>query len=202
MKLLTKKDIVSALATGITTGIIAWRILVFLGVALPFGLDAVLLAIIIPPLWVAGVQLGYFLGVFWRPMRQFGRFASIGFANAMVDFGILYLLIGISGLATGVAYSAFKALSFSVASTHSYLWNKYWTFDAAASRGGITEVGRFIVVAIFSLIINVGLASAVVALRPAGIATDLWAGVGAVVGAAGGLISNFAGLRLFVFGRK
>ena len=56
MKMLTTWDVKAATITGLTTGIIAWRILVFLGHVLPFGVPPVLLVIVVPVLWVAGVQ--------------------------------------------------------------------------------------------------------------------------------------------------
>jgi putative flippase GtrA len=202
MKIVNQKDIVSGVITGATTGIIAWRILVFLGTMLPMGIDPSILPLVIPILWVAGVQLGYFLGRFIRPFTQFGRFACIGFANAAVDFGVLYILIAATGLAEGGAYATFKAASFAVATLHSYLWNKYWTFEAATTAGGKSEILSFVSVALASLVVNVGAASLVVALRPETIAITSWAGVGAVVGSATALVFSFIGFRVFVFKKK
>ncbi|MCC6934190.1 MAG: GtrA family protein [Candidatus Yanofskybacteria bacterium] len=202
MRSLSSRDVSSALVTGFTTGIIAWRILLFLGHPLPFGIAPGVLVPLIPALWLAGVQLGYLLGMVFRPFVQFGRFAAIGFANAAVDFGVLYAFIAATGLATGGAYAAFKAVSFSVATVHSYLWNKYWAFDAGRSRGGQREVLAFLGVALSSLLVNVGAASVVVALRPATFAVASWAGIGAVVGSAAALVFSFTGFRLFVFNRR
>lgn len=202
MKTLSARDISSSLVTGFTTGIIGWRILLFLGHPLPFNLPPGLLVPLVPVLWLAGVKLGYILGAVFRPFVQFGRFAAIGFANAAVDFGVLYAFIAATGDASGGAYTAFKAVSFSVATVHSYLWNKYWAFDAAGSRGGQREVAAFLSVAVTSLLVNVGAASAVVALRPETFAVASWAGIGAVVGSAAALIFSFTGFRLFVFKRR
>jgi len=199
MKIVSQKDVVSAVITGLTTGIIGWRILDFLGRALPMGIDPIILVLLVPIAWVLGVQLGYFLGMMFRPFTQFGRFACIGFANAAVDFGILYLLIAYSGLAAGFAYAIFKATSFAVATVHSYLWNKYWTFEAAHTAGGKSEFFSFIGVALASLIVNVVVASFVVILRPASFDAAAWAGVGAIAGSASALIFSFIGFRMFVF---
>jgi len=202
MRIVNKKDVLSALATGLTTGVISWRILAFLGKGLPMGVPPVVLVFIIPVAWVAGVQLGYFLSSFFRPFAQFGKFACIGFANAMVDFGVLYVLIGYTGLAEGSAFSLFKAISFSFATVHSYLWNKYWAFDAARTSGGSTEAVSFIGVSLASLLVNVAAASVVVSLRPETVAVASWAGVGAIVGSAVALIFSFTGFRVFVFKKK
>jgi putative flippase GtrA len=203
MKLLSRRDIRSALITGLTTGIIAWRILVFLDASLPLGVPPAALALIVPLCWLAGVQLGYFLGMFVRPFVQFGRFAAIGFTNAAVDFGVLYLGIALTGIASGSGYSLLKGLSFLVATLHSYLWNKYWAFDAGGSRGGTREAASFMSVAVVSILVNVGVASLVVAAGPLfGLTAAAWAGVGAAAGSATSLILSFVGFRLFVFRKK
>lgn len=203
MKLLSRRDTYSALATGLITGLIAWRILVFLDKGLPFGFSPALLVGVIPVLWLAGVQFGYLLSVVFSPMEQFGKFVAIGFANAAVDFGVLYLFIGLTGHTGGGYYALFKAVSFSCGVVHSYFWNKYWAFDAGqrAITGG--EVLSFLGVALASLVINVGSASAVIAVHaPDGITPASWDGIGAMVGSAVALIFNFIGLRAFVFGKK
>ena len=203
MKLLSRRDIRSAFLTGLTTGVIAWRILVFLGGSLPLGIPPVALVLIVPMLWLAGVQLGYFLGMFVRPFVQFGRFAAIGFTNAAVDFGVLYLGIALTGVAAGAGYSALKAFSFLIATIHSYLWNKYWAFDAGGSQGGAREASAFASVAVVSILINVGVASLVVAAGPLfGLDERAWAGIGAAAGSATSLILSFIGFRLFVFKKK
>lgn len=202
MRIVNQKDVVSAVVTGLTTGIIGWRILVFLGNTLPLGIAPIALVPLVPVLWVVGVQFGYFLSAYFRPFAQFGRFACIGFANALVDFGVLYVLIGFTGLAEGGAYAFFKAVSFAFATVHSYLWNKYWAFDAARTAGGSREAISFITVALASLVVNVGAASFVVALRPESVAVASWAGIAAVIGSATALVFSFTGFRVFVFKKK
>lgn len=202
MRIINRQDIRSALITGLTTGIIGWRVLVYLGHLLPLGISPVVLVFAAPIAWIAGVQLGYFLGVFFRPFVQFGRFVAIGFSNAAVDFGVLYVLIAATGLAEGFAYAVFKTLSFSIATVHSYYWNKNWAFDASTSKGGRREVASFIAVAVVGLVVNVVVASIVVAVRPAGFAVQSWAGIGAIAGAAAAIIISFTGFRVFVFRHK
>src|ERR1051326_7151006 len=97
MKLLSRRDVLSASITGLTTGVIAWRLLVFLRISLPAHIAPASLVIFVPFLWLAGVQFGYLLMIFFRPMGRFGKFAAIGFANAAIDFGALYLLIAFTG---------------------------------------------------------------------------------------------------------
>lgn len=202
MRTLSRRDVWSALATGLTTGIIAWRILVYLGKALPLGIAPGILVWLVPLCWLAGVQLGYALAPLFRPMAQFGKFAAIGFANAAVDFGVLYLFIGLTGHTSGLSYTLFKTVSFSVATVHSYLWNKYWAFDAGRQAASGREIGSFVGVSLVSLAINVGIASTVNALQPASVSAVAWAGVAAIIGSAAALVFSFAGFRMFVFKKK
>lgn len=202
MRIVTSRDIRYAVVTGLTTGIIGWRILVYLGHLLPMGIDPLVLVLVTPVAWIAGVQLGYALGVFYRPFIQFGRFVAIGFSNAAVDFGVLYLMIASTGSAVGIAYALFKALSFSIAVVHSYYWNKHWAFDAGSSYGGGREAASFLAVAIVGLVANVALATAVVSVRPEGVNIQSWAGIGAAAGAAASMVISFTGFRVFVFRKK
>lgn len=203
MKLLSRQDVISAVITGLTTGVIAWQILVFLGKQLPFGMHPVILSVLVPILWVIGVQLGYVLALMYQPFAQFGKFAAIGFANAMVDFGVLYLLIGATGHTQGPAFASFKAISFTVAMVHSYFWNKYWAFNSGRQTTTSRELTLFASVSVASLVVNVAAAAITVAAGPlGGLDAKAWAGVAAIVGSAVALIFNFIGLRMFVFGKR
>jgi len=201
MRTLSKKDIIYAIVTGLLTGIVANGVLSFLKVSLPFGIPLGLLVVVVPILWILGVQLGYALGMWIGFFTRFGKFAAIGFTNAAVDFGVLNLEIALSDIDRGPWFSVFKGVSFIVAIMHSYLWNKFWVFDAGESGGGKGEFAKFIGVAVVSFVINVSVASVVVNLvHPlAGIGTTPWASVGAIVGSAVALVFSFVGFRLAVF---
>lgn len=200
MQTLSKNDVRSAIITGLTTGVIAWRLVDFLVPLVPFGLNAAALVVVVPILWLLGVQLGYFLARYLAFFRRFGRFAAIGFTNAAVDFGVLFLLIGLTGHNSGFYFSIFKGLSFVAASLHSYYWNKFWAFDAGSSGGGTGEAVKFFAVAAVSVGVNVLAASLTVAVGPlAGFDANQWAGVGAVVGSAIALIFSFIGYKVYVF---
>ncbi|MDP3697108.1 MAG: GtrA family protein [Candidatus Taylorbacteria bacterium] len=197
----SRKDLTYSIITGFITGLIAWRVFDFLE-APSFGLPShALLVVIVPVLWILGVNLGYFLGR-WMPFfNQFGKFAAVGFTNAAVDFGVLNLLIGRSGIESGIYYSVFKSISFVVAVVHSYVWNKYWVFEAGSSGGGRPEAIKFFSVNIVAIVFNVGVASLVVNyVEPwGGLDAKVWANIGAVVGAACAIFLTFIGARLLVF---
>lgn len=195
----TKRDLYFCLLTGFITGFAVWKIFDYLHIVQLF--PYIFLLGIVPGLWILGISLGYFLGQ-WLPFfSQFGKFAAIGFTNAAVDFGILNLLIASTGIASGIWYSGFKAISFLAAVIPSYFWNKHWAFDASRTSVGGFEFAKFFGVAVVSTFINTGVASFVVNyLQPVlGLTSQVWANIGAVAGSAGALIFSFAGFKFAVF---
>lgn len=201
----TKRDLMFSLITGLITGFAAWKILVFLGKPELMGFSMAWLMVLVPVLWILGVNLGYFLGRWFGFFNQFGKFAAIGFTNAAVDFGVLNLLIANTGVTAGVWYSVFKATSFISAIVPSYFWNKHWSFSAsdgdARETGGVFEFAKFVSVAVVSILVNTGVASFVVNfVDPVlGLDVKVWANVGAVAGSAVALIFSFVGFKLAVF---
>ncbi len=197
----TKKDLFYSVLSGLMTGFIAWKVFDFLNISKIYGVSFAWLVVLVPILWVIGVNLGYFLGRWLAFFNQFGKFVAIGFTNAALDFGILNLLIFLTGITGTIWYSVFKITSAAVSMTNSYILNKNWAFEAGKSGGGGMEFIKFISVSLFSLFINVLMASLVVNfIHPVfGINAKGWANIGAVVGSASGLIFNFVGLKLAVF---
>lgn len=134
-------------------------------------------------------------------MVQFLKFSSVGILNAVIDFGVLNLLILVFGTgAHGELYIVWKAVSFIMAVINSYFFNKYWVF---ASTGALTmrEPSLFFLVSAIGLIINVSISTGVFAAAVAlyGISHHLAANIGAVVGSAIVLVWNFCGYKFIVF---
>ena len=222
----TKKDFYFSVLTGCITGFAAWRILQYLSVAEFRNHSFAWLMLIVPILWIIGVNLGYFFGGWFGFFNQFGKFAAIGFTNAAVDFGVLNLLIANTGISSGGWYPVFKGISFIAAVIPRYFWNKYWAFRPAADvarafgnqrpvsaaqrdgnigsgtlgTGGF-EFAKFMSVAVVSILINTGTASLVVNyIHPlGGLSPAVWANAGAVAGSAVALIFSFVGFKVAVF---
>ena len=196
----SKKDLIFSVITGLITGFVAWQIFSFLDVTEFKDISFAWFLLLVPALWMLGVNLGYFLGKWLAFFNQFGRFAAIGFTNAAVDFGVLNLLIANTGIFDGGWYSVFKAVSFMSAVVPSYFWNKYWAFEATESGGGF-EFAKFVSVAAVSILVNTGVASFVVNfIDPVlGLDVRVWANVGAVAGSAVALVFSFVGFKLAVF---
>ncbi len=199
----SKKDFYFSIVTGCITGFSAWKVFSYLGRPTEFGYSLAWLMVVVPVLWILGVNFGYFLGRWFEFFNQFGKFAAIGFTNFAVTAGVLNILLSLTGYASGIGYSLISGASFVVGVLSSYVWNKYWAFDAAQSKGGGGEFGKFFAVTILSFIINVGIASLVVNyIHPiGGLNAQVWANIGAVAGSAVALIVSFIGFKLAVFKR-
>ncbi len=200
-----RRDIIYSLIVGFVTALFA--ILIFKNLNNPFlNRYLFLFFIIIPFLWFIGIILGQFLGtkinvIFFQGIK----FIEVGFMNTAVDFGVLNLAIYLAGISSGIYYSIFKMISFLVAVTNSYFWNKFWTFGVKKEkwqsnvRGG--EFLQFLIVTSIGLIINVSIASFIVNfITPiTGLNKIIWANIGAVVATVISLLWNFLGYKFIVF---
>lgn len=188
------------MVTGLTTGFIGWRVLEYLDKVHTVPFSFAWLMLVIPLLWIIGVNFGFFLGR-WMPFfNQFGKFVAIGFTNFAVDVGIFNLLFSLAQ-ENKDWFVLFKALSFIVASTHSYFWNKYWSFNAGGSGGGGAEFLKFLTVSGLALLVNVTVSSLFAnSFDPSfGFTEKIWINLGIVAGSAGALMFSFVGFRLVVF---
>jgi len=197
----TKKDLFFSVVTGLLTGTIAWRVFHFLGKEEFFGISLISLIVIIPVLWIIGVNLGYFIGRRINFFNQFGRFAAVGFTNFAVDSGVLYVLIALTQTSSGIYYGIFKVVSFLCAVTLSYVWNRNWVFGARKNPDMAKEFLRFLSVNIGAIIVNLSIAYIVVNyVKPQfGIDENAWAGIGAIAGSACALLLSFVGFKMSVF---
>lgn len=149
------------------------------------------------------------IAIFW----QLGKFAVTGFLNFCVDLGILSLLtfilkdyfhidsksLVITGISFLTFYSLYKTISFVISNVNSYFWNKHWTFEQGSDKK--SGFFQFFIVSLIGLFVNVFFASLVFKLVPpvAGLNSDQWGLIGAVVGSAMGLAWNFIGYKFIVF---
>lgn len=86
-----------------------------------------------------------------RASGQALRFLVVGLTNTVVDLGAFYLLTRIPGLHDIAA----KTISYLLGITNSFVWNKYWTFNARGSGRGRREFGLFFLVNLPPLIVNI-----------------------------------------------
>ena len=123
--------------------------------------------------------------------RQAGRFFVVGLAAAVVDFGLLTVL-----MRAGVDYTPAKALSWVAGTLAAYAGNRRWTFEAASSRRRLAAV---IVLYASTFVVQVGLFHVLYPVLKA-----RWGATPAVVGAfviAQGVatVTNFLVQRYVIF---
>jgi len=78
--------------------------------------------------------------------RQGWRFAVVGLLNTLIDFGVLNFLILLFSWPTVAA----NTVSFSLAATNSYIFNKFWTFGDFR-KNYLSQFPSFFVVALVGL---------------------------------------------------
>ena len=119
---------------------------------------------------------------------QLAKFCVVGASGYAVNLAVYAVLVG-----AGYHYSVAAAISFLVAVTNNYTWNRLWTFRG--QRGHIAYQGlRFLVVALIALAANELILAALVA-----------ADMGKVVAQAIAIVLvtpiNFIGNKLWSFRR-
>jgi len=116
---------------------------------------------------------------------QIARFGAAGLANVGVDLSVYAGLLHF-----GAAIPVAKAVAFVCGATFAYFANKNWTFRAG--RGSAGQFGAFAALYAFSMAVNVGVNSAVIAMLGASLAGKAAAYCGAL-----GLSAtmNFIGMR-------
>lgn len=199
MDLLTKKDLRISLLVGVLAGILILPTLNNVGVVL--NLRTIILVVLGLTIFTpVGYLIAYWLSRWLPVLIQFVKFGIVGGLNAAIDLGVLNLFIYGTGIATGAHFSLFKSISFIVAVSNSYFWNKYWTFRADGEPKAKEFLGFFLV-NIVGFGINVGVATVVVNFVsiPAGVSVELWANISAVSAAIITLFWNFAGMKFLVF---
>jgi putative flippase GtrA len=194
-----KIDIIFALLAGLGVAYLISILLREQGIKI--GYFNFLLFILLPIMSLAGLWTSWFLGKKILCIFQAAKFFLVGVLATLVDLGILNLLIWVSGIAFGLSYSLFKGISFLGAMLGKYFAVKFWTFEKTETPVTSAEFGKFLIISIIGLVINVSAASFIVnSLGPQfGIVEKVWANLGAIFAAILAFVWNFFGSKFIVF---
>ncbi|MDE1970866.1 MAG: GtrA family protein [Patescibacteria group bacterium] len=130
-------------------------------------------------------------------LKKISRFAVIGVMNTAVDFGVLNLELFLFPAHLNLAV-LFNTISFSIAVTNSYFWNKYWTFEGKGEAHA-SEFFEFLVVSVIALGINDAVLYALTStVKIATIKPTLLINGAKLVGTLVSMTWNFLGYR-FIF---
>ena len=122
----------------------------------------------------------------WVQLFKFGLVGGTGYVVNLLVFAVLDQALGIHHLLAAV-------LSFSVAVSNNFLWNRHWTFQATEGHAGF-QAARFFAVSVLGLGVNLIL---LYLLVDVGSAPELPSQAIAVAGA---MPFNFLGNKLWTFG--
>jgi putative flippase GtrA len=86
-----------------------------------------------------------------KEARRFLKFMFVGALGAVVDFGALNILTHFFDLPVTLA----GVISFSLAVTHNFLWNRYWTYPESRSFPLIPQYLQFFIINATALLIRV-----------------------------------------------
>ncbi len=195
------RDIALALVVGFLTGALSIPVVINLGLGTTLRIPLLYLPVIGAVLFAIALLVASLVADRVPSLFEFSKFSVVGVLNSGVDFGVLNSLMLLTGLASGGAFLVFKSISVTLGVINSYLWNKYWTFDAAKSSGARRELVAFMAVTLVAVGLNVAGADVIVNVigPPHGFSSKLWANIGAISGAGLTLFANFFGYKFFVF---
>jgi putative flippase GtrA len=83
-------------------------------------------------------------------VRRFIKFATVGLIGAVVDFGVLNVLVFLFGVPKEYA----NLISVSCAIISNFTWNRLWTFPESQEHAVHTQFGQFALVNLVGLGIN------------------------------------------------
>ena len=96
--------------------------------------------------------------VLQRPdVRQFVKFCIVGATSFTIDVGISYILT----FGFGMWWVLAKTISFSLAVTNGFIWNRVWTFRAVGHRRKREQYAMFFGVNVVGYCLNLGIMKSV-----------------------------------------
>jgi putative flippase GtrA len=134
-------------------------------------------------------------------LLQIFSFAVIGVGNTLLDFIILNILLWTTQIFSGPWLFIFNVISFSIATTNSYYWNKRWTFKNKSKDKTPVLFSQFFIVSIIGAAINSTTVYLIATYTDPilGLSDGLWANVAKIIATALSLIWNFLGYKFIVF---
>lgn len=85
-----------------------------------------------------------------RERGRFLRFAVVGIIGAVVDFGVMNLLVNVFGASFVLA----GTISFICAIISNFTWNRYWTYPDSRSKKVRDQLIQFTIISVIGLAIR------------------------------------------------
>lgn len=161
------------------------------------------LPILFSVLFVFGFWFGKIIARKILVILQIVKFVEIGVLNTFMDFGILNLLIWMTGITSGWKIALINTASFTCAVVNSYFWNKYWTFETREGKAE-RQFLQFLIVSVIGWTLNTGIVFlGTTFISPIfGISGGLWANLIKILATGASMVWNFIGYKFWVFKPK
>lgn len=85
-----------------------------------------------------------------RERERFLRFAAVGAIGAVVDFGVMNLLVRLAH--TSLVFAG--TVSFIAAILSNFTWNRFWTYPDSRRKPVSTQLAQFTLVSVAGLVIR------------------------------------------------
>lgn len=86
-----------------------------------------------------------------RERTRFLRFAVVGAIGAVIDFGVMNLLVNVFSFPLVLA----GTISFIAAILSNFIWNRYWTYPDSRTKPILRQLVEFGIVNVMGLVIRV-----------------------------------------------
>lgn len=137
----------------------------------------------------------------WPVIFEISKYGTIGLLNTFLSAAIFNFLMIITDIGSGIILDVFIAVSFAITTTHSFFWNRIWTFNAKGSGNHKKEYFMFFAVTGFVSFINVILMHFLINTigSPEFLDEKVWINLSFVILVPVSFLGNFFGYKFFVF---
>lgn len=156
------------------------------------------LPVVFPVIFVSGIIIAKLFEKIVAISTQVVKFLEIGVLNTLIDLGILNLLIWVFGITSGIGLAPLNTVSFLLAATNSYFWNKFWTFKKTGQSR--KEFLQFFVVSAIGWFINTGIVVLGTAyIDQSVVSAGAWVNIVKIFATLVAMTWNFIGYKFIVF---
>ena len=85
-----------------------------------------------------------------KEFKRFAKFLVVGVTGFIVDFGVLNLLYRALNFPPILA----QGISFTLAATNNFLWNRYWSYPDSRSKPILRQFAQFFILSVMGLLIR------------------------------------------------
>ncbi|MBI2624639.1 GtrA family protein [Candidatus Parcubacteria bacterium] len=189
----------------------AGLLLQYVGSRLIVFSDRAIIATVLPWLWLIGATLApiglwtaALISIRTPSLYQFAKYGLIGAANTAVSLTIVNALSQFTGIEAGLGAGMFVVVGFLIANTHSFFWNKHWTFVNRSETAAPVQYIGFLLATAVSTVLAAGIVSAVThfVAPPTGFTSTQWLNAANLISIAVALAWNFFAYKFIVFRTK